>query len=94
MFIRFSFKQDNIKKAGNSSEPHIHFQIQDGKRFYSSAGLPIQFSDIITFTENASYKLYDIRPIPINNETSFKDNDVRLTYIQRAQTVKNEKRMV
>lgn len=32
--------------TGNSSEPHLHFQIQDGPDPYKSAGLPIRFSGI------------------------------------------------
>jgi hypothetical protein len=31
--------------TGNSSEPHLHFQIQDGAGFYQSAGLPIKFTN-------------------------------------------------
>ena len=33
--------------SGNTSEPHIHFQLQYGKSFALSAGLPIQFTHII-----------------------------------------------
>lgn len=29
--------------SGNSSEPHIHYQLQDGPRFGEAAGLPAQF---------------------------------------------------
>jgi len=32
--------------SGNSSEPHIHFQIQAGKSFLLSTGLPIKFYNI------------------------------------------------
>ena len=32
--------------TGNSSEPHIHFQLNAGKSFNMSAGLPIAFSNI------------------------------------------------
>ena len=32
--------------SGNTSEPHIHFQIQQGKSFLMSASLPISFIDI------------------------------------------------
>lgn len=32
--------------SGNSTEPHLHFQLQDGKSFYSSLGLPILFQNI------------------------------------------------
>ena len=33
--------------SGNTSEPHIHFQIQYGKSFEISAGLPILFTHIV-----------------------------------------------
>ena len=33
--------------SGNSSEPHIHFQIQEGINFYFSASLPVYFDGII-----------------------------------------------
>jgi len=29
--------------SGNTSEPHLHFQLQTGKSFFASAGLPISF---------------------------------------------------
>lgn len=32
--------------SGNTSEPHIHFQLQTGKSFVYSAGLPISFTGI------------------------------------------------
>ena len=32
--------------TGNTSEPHIHFQLQSGKSFFTSVGLPIAFSNI------------------------------------------------
>ena len=32
--------------SGNTSEPHIHFQIQRGQSFYLSPGLPIFFQNI------------------------------------------------
>lgn len=30
--------------SGHSSEPHLHFHLQDGKSFYASAGLPVVFA--------------------------------------------------
>jgi hypothetical protein len=30
--------------SGNSTEPHLHFQFQNGKSFYFSSGLPVKFS--------------------------------------------------
>lgn len=32
--------------SGNTSEPHVHFQLNDGKSFFASAGLPIRFSNV------------------------------------------------
>jgi hypothetical protein len=32
--------------SGNSTEPHLHFHLQNGPNFYTSVGLPIRFSDI------------------------------------------------
>lgn len=34
--------------SGNSSEPHLHYQLQDGPEFGSSAGLPAQFENYLT----------------------------------------------
>lgn len=31
--------------TGNTTEPHIHFQLNDGKSFFNSAGLPIKFKN-------------------------------------------------
>ena len=33
--------------SGNSSEPPLHFHLQDGPDFYSAMGLPVRFADII-----------------------------------------------
>lgn len=79
--------------TGNSTEPHIHFQLQDGKSFFASAGLPIEFSDII-ITENSYYKLYDNRLFPnkIDDVTFIESkNRCGLKYIHRGQIVKNSK---
>jgi murein DD-endopeptidase MepM/ murein hydrolase activator NlpD len=37
--------------SGNTSEPHVHFQLNDGKSFFASAGLPIKFKNVLA-TEN------------------------------------------
>lgn len=34
--------------SGNSSEPHLHYQLQDGPKFGDSAGLPAQFVEYFT----------------------------------------------
>jgi hypothetical protein len=33
--------------SGNSSEPHLHYQLQDGPEMGATAGLPAQFSDYL-----------------------------------------------
>lgn len=33
--------------SGNSSEPHLHFQLQDGAQFGTSMGLPAQFANYL-----------------------------------------------
>ena len=32
--------------TGNSTEPHLHFQLQDGQSFFHSAGLPVKFKNV------------------------------------------------
>jgi len=32
--------------SGNSSEPHLHFQVQDRPNFVTAASLPVQFDDV------------------------------------------------
>lgn len=38
--------------SGNSSEPHIHFQVQEGKSFTKSCSLPICFENVLTDIDN------------------------------------------
>lgn len=33
--------------SGNTSEPHVHFQLNDGRSFFASAGLPIRFGGVL-----------------------------------------------
>ncbi len=47
--------------TGNSTEPHLHFQLQTNSSFYSSAGLPIQFKNI-NLSQVEIYEKYDPRP--------------------------------
>lgn len=49
--------------SGNSSEPHLHFHLQDGESFYHSAGLPVEFEGIAAIPA-PNYTAYDRRPIP------------------------------
>jgi len=67
--------------SGNTSEPHLHFQIQNGKNFFTSAGLPIHFQNIKAAV-NANYSLYDKRPVTI-------ESGVNNTFISRGQCVSN-----
>lgn len=32
--------------SGNSTEPHLHFQLQDSPSFFRAIGLPIRFTDV------------------------------------------------
>lgn len=32
--------------SGHSSEPHLHFHVQDGPDFFTAMGLPVQFDDV------------------------------------------------
>ncbi|MBS3942847.1 MAG: M23 family metallopeptidase [Dethiobacter sp.] len=53
----------NCGNSGNTSEPHIHFHVQDGKSFYASAGLPVLFQGIQA--ERAkNYDKFDPRTVP------------------------------
>ena len=69
--------------TGNSTEPHLHIQLQTGKSFYNSAGLPIQFSDI-ALSEVFQYEILDPRPhMALAHITS--------GYVSRGFAVENDK---
>lgn len=67
--------------SGNTSEPHLHFHLQEGVSFYTSAGLPIEFADI-TVQPALNYSTYDPRPISLSSTLAGK-------YIMRGQSVSN-----
>ena len=67
--------------SGNTSEPHLHFQIQNGKDFFFSAGLPIHFEQILVAPQE-HYSEYDTRPVP--------PETIEPDYIVRGQCVKNQ----
>ena len=46
--------------SGNTSEPHLHFQLQSGKSFFASAGLPVSFVHI-NAQEKMNYGMADPR---------------------------------
>ena len=48
--------------SGNTSEPHLHFQLQSGKFFFTSAGLPIAFVNV-NAQEKVNYDKLDPRSL-------------------------------
>lgn len=67
---------DNVKRhqkiglcgnSGNTTEPHLHFQIQTGISFNFSAGIPICFKDI-NIEAIPNYHLLDSRDIKMPND--------------------------
>lgn len=66
--------------SGNTSEPHLHFQIQNGKDFFNSEGLPIHFENISAVPQE-QYGKYDPRPVPAGA--------CGADFISRGQRVKN-----
>ena len=69
--------------SGNTSQPHIHFQIQTGESFFISAGLPVAFCRISTQIK-ANYELIDKRKCQGNLQTSNEN-----VYIGRGLEVEN-----
>ncbi len=65
--------------SGNTSEPHLHFQVQQGENFYSSPGLPIAFTGIGA-KPAPNYSVFDSRDI---------GESAALPYITRGQAVWN-----
>lgn len=75
---------DVIAKCGNSgntSEPHVHFQVQNNPRFYSCIGLPILFPKVQKRI-SAKYAIIDPRPLP-------EKEDTKEGYLHRGLLVKN-----
>lgn len=68
--------------SGNTSEPHIHFHLQDGIGFFTSAGIPIAFHNI-TIASQPGYEHYDKRTVALQNSAS------PAIQIGRGQQVKN-----
>lgn len=57
--------------SGNTSEPHIHFQIQQGKSFLFSASLPILFTKIKNHTILKEAPYISIGDIVENQKNSY-----------------------
>ena len=79
---------DIIAKCGNSgntSEPHLHFQLQTGKSFFVSAGLPISFVNINAEEKN-NYAMADARS---SQKKALEARDNRRVYIGRGLEVEN-----
>lgn len=61
--VRRGQKVARCGNSGNSSEPHLHFHLQGGTSFYSSAGLPVEFEGV-AMESIEDYSSFDPRPVP------------------------------
>ena len=68
--------------TGNTSEPHLHFQIQAGRSFFNSPGLPVEFENI-TVMPFPNYEQFDDREKAENTNYP--------PYITRGELVGNNK---
>ncbi len=66
--------------TGNTSEPHLHFQLQSTRSFFTSPGLPIEFENI-TVTPFPNYEKLDGRKT--DKQTHYPP------YITRGESVEN-----
>ena len=71
--------------SGNTSEPHLHFQLQTGKSFFASAGLPISFVNI-NAQEKTNYGMADSRS---SQKEALKARGEARVYIGRGLEVEN-----
>lgn len=65
--------------SGNSTEPHLHFQLQNTRSFYTSAGLPLHFEGIES-EPISNYAKLDPRPT----------EDVTPPFISRGRRIWNQ----
>ncbi len=72
--------------SGNTSEPHLHFQLQSSPNFYTAAGLPLSFG-LIDAKPLSHYNHYD--PRPTLNDPLYKTNG-NICYIHRGMAVSNQ----
>lgn len=70
--------------SGNTTEPHVHFQIQNRKSFALSAGIPIKFKNIHT-EDLEGYHFYDDRALSSESKYDIYQHH----YIRRGQRVNN-----
>ena len=53
--------------SGNSTEPHLHFQLQNSQNFFTAAGLPLHFTDFEAVPAT-NYAKFDPRPLATEAE--------------------------
>lgn len=66
--------------TGNTTEPHLHFQVQNGKSFFGSMGVPIKFYNMEVVGYCKTYKQSSV----------FQENNENGMYICRGLKVKNK----
>lgn len=70
--------------SGNTSEPHIHFHLQDGISFFTSAGIPINFRNIIIWKKQG-YDNYDKRKV-----SDLQEQTSEIVQVSRGYQVRNK----
>jgi murein DD-endopeptidase MepM/ murein hydrolase activator NlpD len=54
-----------LGNSGNSLEPHLHFQLQDGPDLFRAAGLPARFGDFTVGVAHLSFYVPRETPMPL-----------------------------
>ena len=76
--------------SGNTTEPHIHFQLQTGKSFLLSAGLPIEFNNIKAEESMGYVKVHEILKVKLRTlDGNLQSAHDGKTYIGRGLNVEN-----